>query len=90
LYCPTTPLSLAGTLLNNGTNPPTLATVNFQIANAMQISGGVWNNMGLTTCSQSFCDGVFIMGIPFFMGRTVYYGIKGATTPLGTGPFDAF
>ncbi|HWG06182.1 MAG TPA: DUF3443 family protein [Beijerinckiaceae bacterium] len=30
------------------------------------------------------------IGLPFFMGKTIYFGIEDSSTPLGDGPFVAF
>ena len=32
----------------------------------------------------------FDLGLPFFFGRRVFFGIEGMSSPLGTGPFYAF
>ena len=32
----------------------------------------------------------FDLGLPFFYGRRVFFGIEGMSSPLGTGPFYAF
>lgn len=32
----------------------------------------------------------FDFGMPFFFGKTIFFGIEGQTTPLGTGPLYAF
>jgi hypothetical protein len=35
-------------------------------------------------------DGTYIaLGIPFFFGKTISFGIGGAQTPLGPGPYVA-
>jgi hypothetical protein len=35
-------------------------------------------------------SGEMIFGMSFFYGRTVYFGIVGRDSPVGTGPFEAF
>ncbi|MFM0741512.1 DUF3443 family protein [Paraburkholderia xenovorans] len=34
--------------------------------------------------------GVTLLGLPFFMGRPVFFALDGAQTPAGTGPYIAF
>jgi hypothetical protein len=44
----------------------------------------VFNNIGGPN------SGSFDWGIPFFLGRTVFVGIEGQTSPAGTGPYWAY
>jgi hypothetical protein len=62
------------------------ATVPFQIANTERLvdtGNAVFNNLG-----GDFST--FDWGLPFFLGRTVFVGIEGQPSSLGTGPFFAF
>jgi hypothetical protein len=64
------------------------ATIDFNVANANTLFASVnyaFNDMA------SYMTGIFDMGIPFFYGRHVYYGITGTTSAGGgTGPYVAF
>ena len=82
-YCPPNAVDLSGTIM--GTNGRQ-TTVSFQTANAQSLAGtgnAAFNNLGgpLST---------FDWGVPFFLGRTVFVGIEGQASSLGTGPFFAF
>ena len=82
-YCPPSPASLSATLI--GTNAHQ-ATISFQVANSVnlfQTGNAVFNNLG-----GPFSG--FVWGLPFFLGRTVFVGIEGRPSTLGTGPFVAF
>lgn len=87
-YCPSNLLPLQATLVGfdgvqfNGVQVP----VPFQVANTIslvQTNNAAFNNLG-----GSFS--IFDWGLPFFFGRTVFVGIEGQTSPLGTGPYFAF
>jgi len=90
LYCPPSPVSF--TAINSGPNPkgtgvPVSINVAFSIANALPLIDSpsvVFNNIGGPS------PGSFDWGIPFFLGRTVFVGIEGQTSPAGTGPYWAY
>jgi hypothetical protein len=84
-YCPSTTQSYFTTApLNNGTN----ASLSFSIANAQSLFGtqnGAFSNLGGPV------TGFFDYGIPFFFGRTMYFGIAGkASANAGTGPYYGY
>jgi hypothetical protein len=82
-YCPPNPLNLSATIV--GTNGQQVV-VPFQVGNTqslVQTGNAVFNNLGGELSA-------FDWGLPFFLGRTVYIGIEGQSSPLGTGPFFAF
>jgi len=84
-FCPTSTLSLAATT-TGAFGSPSLG-VNFQIVNASTLfatGNNVFNNLGGSV------TGVFDWGLPFFLGRTVFVGIAGQPSPLGTGPYWAY
>ncbi|HSF67567.1 MAG TPA: DUF3443 family protein [Nitrospiraceae bacterium] len=87
LYCPTSPLHFSA--VNTGSSGSPSSSVNFQIANPMPLlSSGqaAINNVG----GPAVFPGTFDWGLPFFFGRTVYVGLSGKTSVLGTGPFLAY
>jgi len=82
-YCPSSPVNLTATLV--GTNGGQIA-VPFQVANTqtlVQTNQAAFNNLG-----GPFS--IFDWGLPFFLGRTVFVGIEGQQSVLGTGPYLAF
>lgn len=89
-YCPASPVSFSA--INSGPNPkgtgvPISINVAFSIANALPLIDSpsvVFNNIGGPN------SGSFDWGIPFFLGRTVFVGIEGQTSPAGTGPYWAY
>ena len=92
-YCPASPLMT--TALNSGPNPkgtgvPVSINVAFSIANALPLVDSpsiAFNNIGGPSGPNPL---FFDWGIPFFLGRTVFVGIEGQTSPAGTGPYWAY
>jgi hypothetical protein len=87
LYCPSSPLNFSAVNTELSGSPSSL--VSFQIANPMALlssGNAVISNIG----GPAFSTGVFDWGLPFFFGRTVYVGLSGKTSVLGTGPFWAY
>jgi len=90
LYCP--PSSVSFSAINSGPNPkgtgvPASINVGFSIANALSLIDSpavVFNNLGGPNPAS------FDWGIPFFLGRTVFLGIEGQSSPAGTGPYWAY
>jgi len=87
-YCPGNTLNLMATMSGmNGAQKP----LQFQVANAnslVQTHNAAFNNLGGTFNSPPTFD----WGLPLFFGRTVFVGIEGQPSPLGTGivPYFAF
>jgi len=84
-FCPTSTQPLSATTKGYTGSPS--GTVSFQIGNAdtlFQTSNNVFIELG-----GPEPDG-FDWGLPFFLGRSVYVGIDGTTSSLGTGPYWAY
>jgi hypothetical protein len=89
-YCPASSTPESAT--NTGFSGTPSGTVNFSIDNAQTLfnSGNVaFDNVGGSLDGGTTFDG-FDWGLPFFFGRTVYLGIDGVSSPLGTGPYTAY
>jgi hypothetical protein len=86
-YCPASLTSFSA--VQAGTSGSPQVGVSFQVINAesaLAISNQntIFNNLG------GKISGNFDWGIPFFFGRTVFNGIDGKTSSLGTGPYFAW
>lgn len=84
-YCPSTTQSYSASApLNTGAN----GSLAFSIANAQSLFGtqnGAFSNLG------GPFYGSFDYGIPFFFGKTMYFGITGkASANAGTGPYYGY
>ena len=85
-FCPSSTQSLSATNKGFGGSPS--GTVSFQIGNSSSLfnsSNNVFIELGAPMSGTSFD-----WGLPFFLGRSVYVGIEGKTSSLGTGPYWAY
>ena len=88
LYCPASVQSFSAT--NTGASGSPSGSVSFTIGNAYSLlssSNMVFNNFGSNIGSSS---AYFDWGLPFFYGRSVFVGIDGVSSSLGTGPLWAY
>jgi hypothetical protein len=84
--CPTSTLNLTAT--NIGTNG-TSAPATFKVGNADSLFGST-NTAFDDLASPGIDKNTFDWGFPFFIGRTVFVALQGASTPGGTGPYFAY
>jgi hypothetical protein len=85
-FCPSSTVSLSAT--NTGASGSPSGAVSFQIGNFDSLltnsSNSVFDDIG-----GNFPDG-FDWGLPFFFGRSVFVGIEGKGSSLGSGPYWAY
>lgn len=81
-YCPATPRSLAATV--TGVNGAT-SNVGFEVESPSTLPG----TTGVAHLGGDL-GGFFDWGLPFFLGRTVFVAMQGASTTGGLGPYWAF
>jgi hypothetical protein len=88
-YCPASTVSLNATMLPF--NSSSGFTYTFSIADANNLSGDAFNNLGGpgSTCNNTTILCSFDWGLPFFFGRSVFTAIEGKTIGGNTGPFFA-
>ena len=88
-FCPSATQTLSATL--QGTSGSASAPFNFQVANAEHLFSNNQTFFAFSTLAGPDQDATFFdWGLPFFFGRTVYIGLSGRTSVLGTGPFWAY
>jgi Protein of unknown function (DUF3443) len=83
-FCPTSIQSLSATTKGHTGSPS--GVVSFQIGDADTLFQ-TFNNVFIELGGP---DTSFDWGLPFFLGRSVYVGIEGKTSSLGTGPYWAY
>ena len=83
-YCPSCSTNLTAT--NTGISGSSTGNVTFQVANLNTLSAS--NYVFSNTAGE--LQGAVDFGLSFFYGRTVYVGVQGATSSLGTGPYWAY
>ncbi|MFL9952547.1 DUF3443 domain-containing protein [Paraburkholderia nemoris] len=87
-YTPSSPLNLTATMEpTDGSSPP--VSVTFPIDNALNLmasGNAAYNNVG----AYSTHSRMFLWGLPFFYGRSVYTVIGNSKIGKLTGPFVAF
>jgi hypothetical protein len=84
--CPTSTVSLMAT--NTGANSVS-APVSFSVESADTLFGT--NNTAFDDLATPGVDNnTFAWGFPFFIGRSVYMALDGATTSGGAGPYVAY
>ena len=84
-YCP--PVTRALLATNVGVQGTPTDTVSFNISNFLTLAGSPNNVFSDIGGPSTFG---FDWGLPFFMGRSVLFGMEGTTTALGTGPYVAY
>ncbi|MBV9072959.1 MAG: DUF3443 family protein, partial [Acidobacteria bacterium] len=90
-YCPATAQTINVNLFAENSSTGTIVgsprAVSFSIQSAQTLfnSGNTaFNDVGGPSPNS------FDFGLPFFFGKTIFFGIEGQTTPLGTGPIYGF
>jgi hypothetical protein len=90
-YCPASETTLTYT----NTSYPDLLTHSTASLNVispedatLDPAAAVFSNIAVDTFE--LIDGSFDWGLPFFFGKTVYVGILGKSSTLGTGPYFAY
>lgn len=85
-YCPNSPVNLSAIQIGAVGSPQ--VSVSFQITNAVDAVKSpnfMFNNIGGNMKSP-----YFDWGMPFYFGRTIFHGIDGKSSLLGTGPYWAW
>lgn len=86
-YCPPSPLSFSAQ--NRGLNGATV-DVSFRVVSAQTLFTNVSNTAFDDVAGPGVDSTSFDWGFPFFVGRSVYLALDGATTPGGDGPYYAY
>jgi hypothetical protein len=88
-YCPVSTQQLSAMI--EGVNGTTSA-VSFAVGNAaeLKLSRGGNSVMPLLAGPAFVSSTIFVWGMPFFYGRSVYAAVEQQPTPGGAGPYIAY
>jgi hypothetical protein len=91
-YCPSSELSENATIAST-MNPSVSKVVSFQVGNVKNLAGAAYGDLaGPNDSSIPNAGKIFDWGLPFFFGRTVYVGLEGTSSSIGSSStlYDAF
>jgi hypothetical protein len=74
-------------------NPSVSKVVSFQVGNVKNLAGAAYGDLaGPNDSSIPNAGKIFDWGLPFFFGRTVYVGLEGTSSSIGSSStlYDAF
>jgi hypothetical protein len=80
-YCPSSELSETATVSGGAST-----SVAFNVGNVNNLNGYAMSDLAATNSD----DKSFDWGLPFFYGKTVYVGLEGSSSSLGSGTYVAF
>lgn len=90
-YCPAQPLSLSATITGAGGTTAGPA-VPFTVANAETLNSANPNSIAFSSLGATppayYGSNVFVWGLPFFFGKTVFIAYPGATVTGSAGPIN--
>jgi len=87
-YCPQSTQSLSAT--NTGAAGSGSGSISFHIGNAANLFNNAPKSLFAELGGPAAPGGGFDWGLPFFFGRSVFVGIEGTNSMLGSGPYWAY
>ena len=84
-YCPSS--AVVTSAVQNASTGGASASVPFTVGNASAI---FTSGLRASPTLSGYLSNSFDWGLPFFLGKTVYVGLSGKSSVIGTGPYWAF